>query len=133
MLTDGQKELVNLLKQTLPTASAEVAQANIDWYPQWEEGKIYSTGTRVSYDGVLYKCLQEHTAQEDWNPTDAPSLWAKELIPSPDVIPDWEQPDSTNPYQKGDKVTHGGKTWVSTINNNVWEPGEYGWAEVKEE
>ena len=39
----------------------------------------------------------------------------------------WEQPESTNPYMKGDKVTHAGKTWVSTIDNNVWEPGVYGW------
>ena len=22
----------------------------------------------------------------------------------------------------GDKITHNGKTWISTINNNVWEP-----------
>ena len=28
---------------------------------------------------------------------------------------------------KGDRVTHGGRTWVSTIDNNVWEPGVYGW------
>ena len=45
------------------------------------------------------------------------------------MIPEWEQPDSTNPYMKGDKVTHGGKTWVSDIDNNVWEPGVYGWSE----
>ena len=62
--------------------------------------------------------------------TDAPSLWAKVLIPDPEVIPVWEQPESTNPYMKGDKVKHKGKTWSSTIDNNVWEPGVYGWAEV---
>ena len=33
----------------------------------------------------------------------------------------------TNPYKKGDKVTHNGSTWVSTVDNNVWEPGVYGW------
>ena len=31
---------------------------------------------------------------------------------------------------KGDKVTHNGKTWQSEIDNNVCEPGVYGWAEV---
>ena len=45
-------------------------------------------------------------------------------------IGEWKQPDSTNPYQKGDKVTHNGKTWESTADNNVWEPGVYGWTEV---
>ena len=28
------------------------------------------------------------------------------------------------------KVQHGGKTWVSDVDNNVWEPGVYGWSEV---
>ena len=30
----------------------------------------------------------------------------------------------------GDKVTHNGKTWVSNIDGNVWEPGVYGWNEA---
>ena len=30
-------------------------------------------------------------------------------------------------YNIGDKVTHNGKTWVSDVDNNVWEPGVYGW------
>ena len=42
------------------------------------------------------------------------------------MIPEWEQPESTNPYMKGDKVKHNDKTWVSDIDNNVWEPGVYG-------
>ena len=38
--------------------------------------------------------------------------------------------DSTNSYAKGDKVTYNGKTWVSEVDNNIWEPGVYGWEEV---
>lgn len=34
-------------------------------------------------------------------------------------------------YMRGDKVTHGGKTWVSTCDNNVWEPGVYGWEAIE--
>ena len=74
--------------------------------------------------------LQPHTSQADWLPENTPSLYARVLIPDPTVIPEWEQPDSTNPYMKGDKVTHNGKTWESMIDNNVWEPGIYGWIEV---
>lgn len=99
-------------------------------YPKWSASGTYSVGDKVLYYGTLYKCLQGHTAQKDWSPTKAPSLWAKVLIPDPTVIPAWEQPDSTNPYMKGDKVTHNGKTWVSDIDNNVWEPGVYGWSET---
>ena len=101
-------------------------------YRVWEVGIEYAAGDRRLYEGTLYRCLQAHTAEEAWNPADAPSLWAKVLIPDPAVIPAWEQPDSTNPYMTGDKVTHNGKTWVSDVDNNVWEPGAYGWSEVTE-
>lgn len=60
----------------------------------------------------------------------AVSLFTKVLIPDENVIPAWEQPDSTNAYMIGDKVSHNGKTWVSNVNNNVWEPSVYGWDEV---
>lgn len=38
--------------------------------------------------------------------------------------------DSAEP-KSIDQLTHNGKTWISTVDNNVWEPGVYGW-EVKE-
>lgn len=98
-------------------------------YPAWRSGVDYAAGARVLYNDVLYKVLQAHTSQNDWTPDFAPSLFAKVLIPDETVVPEWEQPDSTNPYSAGDKVTHNGKTWVSDIDNNVWEPGVYGWAE----
>lgn len=102
-------------------------------FERWSgDGIAYTTGTRLFYDGVLYKVLQDHTSQASWNPADAPSLYAKVLIPDPQVIPEWEQPSSTNPYMTGDKVRHNEKIWISTIDNNVWEPGVYGWDEVVE-
>lgn len=102
-------------------------------YPKWSgESVEYVAGQRVQYDGNLYTVLTAHTSQSAWTPTDAPSLWAKVLIPDPGTIPEWEQPESTNPYKKGDKVTHNGKTWVSDYDNNVWEPGVFGWSEVTE-
>lgn len=102
-------------------------------FERWDgNGVSYSVGTRLYHDGVLYKVLQDHTSQDSWNPSDAPSLFAKVLIPDPQIIPDWEQPGSTNPYMKGDKVRHNNKIWVSTIDNNVWEPGVYGWEETAE-
>ena len=82
------------------------------------------------YNGTLYKVLTAHTSQDDWTPDAAPSLFAKVLISDETIIPEWEQPDSTNPYSAGDKVTHNRKTWVSDIDNNVWEPGVYGWTEL---
>ena len=102
-------------------------------YLPWSDERVnYALNDRVLYNKVLYKCITAHTSQATWTPTDAPSLWTKVLIPTPSVIPEWEQPSSTNPYAKGDKVKHNGKIWISDIDNNVWEPGVYGWTEVTE-
>lgn len=125
------RALRKLIEQAVASLSDEDALTGVELFPRWNENGIsYAVGDRVLYNGTLFKCLQAHTSQTAWTPTDAPSLWAKVLIPDPEVIPDWEQPDSTNPYMKGDKVTHNGKTWQSDIDNNVWEPGVYGWSEV---
>lgn len=113
--------------QSLPDSEALEA---VTLYPEWAAGVDYSTGHKVQRGGKLFRCLQAHTSQDGWEPENAPALWAKVLIPDTDVIPEWEQPDSTNPYSAGDKVTHNGKTWVSDVDNNVWEPGVYGWSEV---
>ena len=112
------------------TVDDNTALRMLEFYPEWAAGQAYTEGYKVQYSGKLWRCLQAHTSQDGWEPESAPSLWAKVLIPDETVIPEWEQPDSTNPYSAGDKVTHNGKTWVSDIDNNVWEPGVYGWTEV---
>ena len=115
----------------------EQAAATPELYPMWDASGKYAAGDRRRYDGVLYKCLQAHTGQSDWTPTAAPSLWAKVLVETDEsgqqtAIKEWEQPDSTNPYHKGDKVTYKGKTYESSIDSNVWSPEAYpaGWTEV---
>lgn len=133
-------ELARTLRPLIEKAMTETASLTDEeaitatcLYPHWSgEGVEYAKGQRVQYENALYTVLTAHTSQTAWAPTDAPSLWAKVLIPDPGTIPEWEQPDSTNPYKKGDKVTHNGKTWVSDYDNNVWEPGVFGWSEVTE-
>lgn len=118
------------IEQLAPTLTDEQSIA-VPWaYPEWSAEGSYEAGQRVRYEGALYKVLQSHDAQESWNPPAAPSLFARVLSGTSGETPEWEQPESTNPYMAGDRVTHGGKTWESTIDNNVWEPGVYGWEEV---
>lgn len=125
-------ELRALIEQAAASLSDEVALGGVELFPRWATEKEYNADDRVSYNGTLFKCLQAHTSQETWTPTDTPSLWAKVLIPDPEVIPEWEQPDSTNAYMKGDKVMYNGKVYESLIDNNVWSPEAYpaGWSEV---
>jgi len=51
----------------------------------------------------------------------------------PGLIAEWVQPTGAqDAYSLGDLVAHGGKTWESTVDNNSWEPGMYGWVEVEQ-
>lgn len=111
-------------------ATDEMSLAAPYIYPMWRPGVDYKLGDRVLHEDVLYRVLTPHTSQETWTPITATSLFAKVLIPDENVIPEWEQPSSTNTYKTGDKVLHNGKTWVSNVDNNNWEPGVYGWDEI---
>jgi hypothetical protein len=124
------KAFVNSLLNLRTSATDEQAIDASSVYPTWKSEIEYMVDDRVLYENVLYKVIQNHTSQKAWTPADAPSLFSKVLIVDENIIPDWEQPDSTNPYKTGDKVTHIEKVWVSISDNNVWEPGVYGWEEV---
>ena len=122
-----------LISQQINTLTVDdnTALRMVEFYPEWATDTDYAAGFKVQYGGALYKCLTAHTSQDDWTPDAAPSLWTKVLIPDLDVIPAWEQPEATNAYMKGDKVTHSGKTWTNTVDNNVWEPGVFGWSQTE--
>lgn len=130
MTLEEAKAIIDALVTLRNSAADEQALKASALYPKWKVGTAYQKDERVLYNDILYKVLTDHTSQADWSPDAAPSLFAKVLIPDKNIIPEWEQPESTNPYSKGDKVTHNGKTWRSTIDGNVWEPGVYGWEEI---
>lgn len=46
-------------------------------YPEWEElvGQPLTAGTKLQYNGDLYKVIQAHTAQADWEPSGLPALY----------------------------------------------------------
>lgn len=103
-------------------------------FPKWHSGLEYVAGDRILYEDVLYKVLQNHTSQEGWEPNNAPSLFATILTSITGEPLEWVQPDSTNPYMKGDKVIFEGQVYESLIDNNVWSPEAYpqGWQLIEE-
>lgn len=129
-LTELATKLRPLIERAAQSLDDTTALEAVELFPAWKTSTSYTKGQRVRHGGILYVILQDHVSQDSWTPDAAPSLFAKVLIPDPDAVPDWQQPDSTNPYSKGDKVKHNGKTWESTVDSNVWEPGVYGWQEV---
>lgn len=99
-------------------------------YPTWASqiGNDLAAGRRLWYDGRLWKVVQAHTAQEDWNPADAASLFTEVSV---EEWPEWRQPTGAHDaYNTGDQVSHNGKHWTSTADANIWEPGVFGWDEA---
>lgn len=119
-------------RRKIETAAAqqsdELALESIELFPKWVAGISVAVGERYQYNGVLYRVVQPHTTQPDWTPDITPALWT---VVSLEEWPEWVQPTGAqDAYMKGDKVSHNGKHWESTVDNNVWEPGVYGWKEI---
>ena len=117
-------EFRNTIDEIIITLSDEQAIAAPVLFPIWQANINYKVGDRIRYEGRLYKAIQEHTSQIGWEPIIAPSLFAAMLIDEENNnILAWTQPESTNSYMINDKVIHNEKFWISTANNNIWEPG----------
>ena len=122
--------------QTLPDEQALLVPSV---FPLWQVEVAYEVDFKVRHKDILYKVLQAHTSQADWTPDVAVSLFAKVIVGELDpgtgeqVILDWIQPDSTNPYMKGDRVIFEGVVYESTVDNNIWAPNAYpqGWSVVE--
>ena len=129
----SSSEAVGVAFVTLAEAGnidAVTASEHTELFSPWACPVAYKTGNIRERNGKLYKCLQDHTSQETWTPEDSPSLWVGISDPA-EEWPEWSQPvGSTDAYAKGAKVSHNGKHWTSDVDNNVWEPGVYGWTEA---
>ena len=135
------QETVTMTRDFLPDA---IAFTTPQIYDEWNPSGIAYTGKNkatesslaniVRYQDRLYRCLQSHTSQADWNPTAAVSLWVEIANPA-EEWPEWKQPTGAHDaYSLGAKVSHNGKKWISQIDANTTEPGtdERYWKEYTE-
>lgn len=108
------------------------AMEHADLFAEWAYPIAYKTGNIRRFNGVLYRCVQDHTSQADWTPDVTTSLWSITADPA-EEWPAWSQPvGAHDAYAQGAQVTHNNIKWVSDVDNNVWEPGVYGWTEYVE-
>ena len=117
------------INKLIETLDDETALEVTDLFEPWQSGKAYAADDRVKYEDQLYRCVQAHTAQDDWTPDVTPALWARVSV---EEWPEWIQPTGAqDAYNKGDKVSHNDKHWTSDYDANIWEPGVFGWTEVE--
>lgn len=138
--TDAGVE-IDKLDQTGSIAFVTLAEAgsiddvtageHADMFEAWAYPKEYKGGQIRRYEGRLYRCVLDHTSQADWAPDAAVSLWVNISDPA-EEWPEWASPvGAHDAYNTGDKVSHGGKHWISDADSNVWEPGVFGWTEAE--
>lgn len=143
LMYEMQEGRVQIMKTPMSIAFVKLAEKgdidevtaseHTDLFLPWTTSTSYVIGDLRSYEGILYKCLQAHTSQDDWTPDVSSSLW-KSLSINESGIPDWSQPiSSSDVYNTGDEVMYNGVHYKSTIDNNVWSPEAYpqGWEVVK--
>lgn len=139
-IIDSLNEKNNLIQERLKAQIETEAQQDDDdtalnnqaIYPIWKFPFYYELDFKCQHfneenELVLYKCIQPHESQENWKPKDFPALFVR--VAKEGEILDWIQPiGAHDAYQTGDKVKHLGEIWISDVDNNVWEPGVYGWS-----
>ena len=96
---------------------------NAGMFPLWSDrvGTDTKVGEYLRYDNGLYRVKQAHKIQAHYPPfTATAALYSRVTMPG--EILDW----TPGSWDKGIKVRHKGKLWVSGVENNTWEPGSPG-------
>ena len=118
-------------QQTLPDEDAIKVQAV---YPLFiKEGKEYKKDEKCqdfdeNNELSLYKCIQPITSQPQFPPRLIPAHFVK--IDPPGTIGVWRPYAGAVIYGVGSLAHYPTKNdpiYRSTVPNNVWRPGEYGW------
>jgi len=112
---------------------------NSDMFAIWpaEIGLECPRGTIVWDNGKLYRAMHDiGAAHRMMRPSESPTMWAEIGNPA-DEWPEWSQWIGIgDTYQTNAQVRskdYGNTTdtviyrWISTVPNNIWKPGEYGW------
>lgn len=97
----------------------------IGLYDKWEDrlGTEIKKDELTRYKGELYKALETHIADENFNPIETNYRYV--LATPQQTIDYWVQPSGyENTYSKGDVVIYkpDGKTYISKIDGNSQEP-----------
>ena len=123
------RQLRPLIEKAAVSLTDTDALDAVELFEHWAVGHSVSIGDRLEYGGKLYKCVQTHTTAAEWLPDATPALWTE--VAKPSEIPVWKQPTGAqDAYMTGEKVHYpdaDGPVYVSTVDNNTWEPTVYGW------
>lgn len=148
------KDLAMQGEITRPEVATEEAAINGDGIvPAWRDpsskkSQAYMRGDAVLDDGRIYinradglNYARPSAPDSGWEVYNPPK---EDAVPEPEAptdgeqapgVPAWKEPANKDElYPAGEEVTHQGKTWRSTVDNNRAEPGaDTSWEETNKE
>ena len=102
-------------------------------FPEWNEGWTGDRGALVREGDELFRAIHPvQDASQNTRPSENPGMWLRVSV-AENGFSVWIPiiPGVNEPHNRGDRVMHNGILWESTIYGNVWEPGVFGWNEVR--
>ena len=63
------------IETAVQSLSYSDALESVTLYPEWAADIAYSVSYKVQNGSRLWRCLQAHTSQEEWEPENVPALW----------------------------------------------------------
>lgn len=99
---------------------------------EWIENEYVYVGWQRIYEGVTYEVIQEHMTLSSWTPDSTPALWLSPAEPGEEYPVYKPVTGAHDVYMKDDIVWYpalNDTLYISTIDNNSWAPGVYGWIE----
>lgn len=135
MLAMQARRVLEMFAQTVTDESKMMEIA--DMYPEWvggeklKNGNVRSYGVNADGETQLYSAIGEFTTDANYPPDTDITHYKK--IGFEGGVAIWTQPyGAEDAYQLFGHVMHNGEEWESDCNNNVWEPGVYGWHKVED-
>lgn len=131
-MTYSREKLISLrslINKAAEHLSDEEALSGIELYPVWKYPEHYEKDQRVREGNKLYRVIQSHDSQADWQPSQTPALFAEVGLPGEITV--WKQPlGAEDAYRLGAKVYYpdkGDPVYENDLDYNVYPPDVAGW------
>lgn len=106
-----------LIRQQINTLDVDdnTAMRMTEFYPEWAAGVSYTAGYKVQRIGKLWRCLQDHTSQDGWEPSTATaSLWEQICESHDGTLADPIPYSGNMALENGKYYTQDGVTYLCT-------------------
>lgn len=119
------KQLRALIEQAVTSLSDADASKGVELFPGLKgDGSLVSNGTRITFDGKLYRAAVDLWDTEDNNPANASTLWEELLYRDGyRIIP--ETITVGLAFSAGEIGWWGDTLYRSKVNSNVYTPDQY--------